>query len=182
MNWMAFLFTLFSSLKHAYSNHKMYLVNKNLLCHASKYIQIYSFYRFCVTQSLEILSLLFDFYYSSVNEVLQPVTTNSSKYIKLESWKYRNNCHAFETNTILPTYGSQKLTFLTSCICAKERSFVPVVWLFPADTDVFKTSSGRLKKVTTSYDQTRRRHDVWKMTSDLRRLDVWFTLSWRRPI
>ena len=36
-----------------------------------------------------------------------------------------------------------------------------------ADTDVFKTSSGRLKKVMTSYDQTRRRHDIWKMTSDL---------------
>ena len=28
---------------------------------------------------------------------------------------------------------------------------------FPADTDVFRTSLGRLKKVTTSYDQTRRR-------------------------
>ena len=27
----------------------------------------------------------------------------------------------------------------------------------PADTDVFKTSSGRVKKVATSYDQTRRR-------------------------
>ena len=55
--------------------------------------------------------------------------------------------------------------------------------LIPADTDVFKTSSGRLKKVTTSYDQTRRRQDVWKKTSDLRRLeDVLFTSSWRRPI
>ena len=53
----------------------------------------------------------------------------------------------------------------------------------PSDTDVFKAFSGRLKKVTTSYDQTRRRHDVWKKTSDLRRLeDVWFTSSWRRPI
>ena len=41
----------------------------------------------------------------------------------------------------------------------------------PADTDVCKTSSGRLKKVTTSCDQTRRRHDVWKKTSDLRRLE-----------
>ena len=41
----------------------------------------------------------------------------------------------------------------------------------PADKDVFKTSSGRLKKVTTSYDQTRRGHDIWKMTSDLRRLE-----------
>ena len=28
--------------------------------------------------------------------------------------------------------------------------------LYPADTEVFKTSSGALKKVTTSYDQTRR--------------------------
>ena len=53
----------------------------------------------------------------------------------------------------------------------------------PADTDVFKTSSGRLEKVTTSYDQTRRRHDVLQKTSDLRRLeDVRFTSSWRRPI
>ena len=40
----------------------------------------------------------------------------------------------------------------------------------PADTDVFKTSSGHLEKVITSYDQTRRRQDVWKKTSDLRRL------------
>ena len=30
----------------------------------------------------------------------------------------------------------------------------------PADADVFKTSSGRLKEVATSYDQTRRRQDV----------------------
>ena len=61
----------------------------------------------------------------------------------------------------------------------------------PADTDVFKTSSGRLKKVTTSYDQTRRRHDgsnryriydVLKM-SDLRRLEnVQFGTSWKRLI
>ena len=33
---------------------------------------------------------------------------------------------------------------------------------FLADTDVFKTSSGRLEKVMMSYDQTRRRDDVWK--------------------
>ena len=43
--------------------------------------------------------------------------------------------------------------------------------IYPADTDVFKTSSGRLKKVTTSCDQTRRRHNVWKKTSHLRRLE-----------
>ena len=53
----------------------------------------------------------------------------------------------------------------------------------PADTDVFKTSSGQLEKVTTSYDQTRRRHDVWKKMSDLRRLeDVWFTKSSERLV
>ena len=53
----------------------------------------------------------------------------------------------------------------------------------PADTDVFKTSSGRLKKITTSYDQTRRPEDVWQKTSYLRRLeDVGFTSSWRRRI
>ena len=40
----------------------------------------------------------------------------------------------------------------------------------PADTDVFKTSSRRLKKVATSYYQTRRLiYDVLKR-SDLRRL------------
>ena len=35
----------------------------------------------------------------------------------------------------------------------KERKQEPVV-ILPADTDVFKTSMGRLKKVATSYDQT----------------------------
>ena len=55
--------------------------------------------------------------------------------------------------------------------------------LCPVDTDVSKTSSGRLKKVTTSYKQTRPRHGVWKKMSDLRRLeDVWFTSSWRCPV
>ena len=54
---------------------------------------------------------------------------------------------------------------------------------FPAETDVFKTSSGRLKKVTASYGKTRRRHDAWKKTSDLWRLeDFWFMPSWRCPI
>ena len=53
----------------------------------------------------------------------------------------------------------------------------------PGDTDVFRTSSGCLKKLTTSYDQTRRFHDVWQMTSDLPRLeDVSFTTSRRRRI
>ena len=57
------------------------------------------------------------------------------------------------------------------------------IWWYPADTDVSKTSSGCFKKITTSYDQTRRPKDVWQMTSHLRRLEnVWFTSSWRRLI
>ena len=57
----------------------------------------------------------------------------------------------------------------------------------PTDTDVFKTSSGRLEKVTTSYDQTRRRHNVLQKTSDSRRLEdvrftSRFTSCWRCPI
>ena len=48
----------------------------------------------------------------------------------------------------------------------------------PAKTDVFKTSLGRLKKVTMSCNQTKRHHHVWKKMSDVRRLeDVWFTTS-----
>ena len=55
--------------------------------------------------------------------------------------------------------------------------------IIPADTDVFKMSSGRLKKVRTSYHQTRRRLDVLQKTFNLRRLeDVWLTTSWRRFI
>ena len=50
-------------------------------------------------------------------------------------------------------------------------------------TQPTQTSSGHLKKVTMSYDQTRRRHDVWKKTSDLQRLeDLWFMSSCRHPI
>ena len=72
--------------------------------------------------------------------------------------------------------------FVTNLQTEKENSMTEIFELkthkrgksmivFPAGTDVFKTSSRRLKKVTTSYDQTRRRHDVWKKTSDLRRLE-----------
>ena len=61
--------------------------------------------------------------------------------------------------------------------------------LYPEDTDVLKTSSGRLKKDKTSYDQTRLCHGVWQRTSDLQSLktsdlrrfeDVQFTISSRR--
>ena len=55
---------------------------------------------------------------------------------------------------------------------------------YPANTDVFKTSSGHLRKVSMSYNHTRSHHDVLKKIwdvlkiSDLRRLeDVQFTTS-----
>ena len=92
------------------------------------------------------------------------------------------------------------MTFWNYCSC--------IVIYFPVETDVFKTSSGRLKKVATSYNQIRCCCDVLQKTSnlqhledvrlmmswgrliydvlrtsDLRRLeDIWFTLSWRRLI
>ena len=48
--------------------------------------------------------------------------------------------------------------------------YIPLLNDYPADTDVFKASSGRLKKVKKSYGQTRRGiYDVLE-TSDLRRL------------
>ena len=48
--------------------------------------------------------------------------------------------------------------------------------IYPADTDVFKTSSGLLKKVTTSCDQTRRRHELLIYPADT---DVFMTSSGR---
>ena len=73
-------------------------------------------------------------------------------------------------------------TSLDDCFC-RQANF---------NTDVFKTSSGRIRKVMTLYDQTRHRHEVLQKTSYLCRLkDVWFTTSvedalfttfWRRLI
>ena len=40
---------------------------------------------------------------------------------------------------------------------SEQKNVLQIIEQLPADTDVFKTSLGRLKKVTTSYDQTRRR-------------------------
>ena len=62
------------------------------------------------------------------------------------------------------THTQRKNTHILTYHYLRER-------IHPADTDVIKTSSGRLKKVTTPYDQTRRLQDVWQMTSDLRRLE-----------
>ena len=54
----------------------------------------------------------------------------------------------------------------------RKQSFICAfsICMTPANTDVFKTSSGRLGKVTTSYDQIRRRQNVWKKRSDIRHL------------
>ena len=62
--------------------------------------------------------------------------------------------------------------YCQSLVSGTETGIIFTTFLrsYPADIDVFKTSSGRLKKVTTSYDQTRRCHDVWQKMSDLRHL------------
>ena len=74
-------------------------------------------------------------------------------------------------------------------VVVQISTFRQYVRYYPTDTEVFMTSSRRLKKVTTSYDQTRRVHNVWKKTSDVlktsylcRFKDVQFITSWRRLI
>ena len=77
------------------------------------------------------------------------------------------------------------LLFKNNRIHKLETNFKTIPPSFPSGchTQPTQKSSRRLKKVTTSCDQTRHRHDVWKKTSNLQRLeDVWFTSSWRRQI
>ena len=52
--------------------------------------------------------------------------------------------------------------------CAFVSMFVPMIFSLPSGRmDVLKKlSSGCLKKVTWSYHRTRRRHNIWKKTSD----------------
>ena len=70
---------------------------------------------------------------------------------------------------------------LIDMLCHVMWNLFNVGSIHPADTNVFKTSSGGLKKVTTSCDQTRHRQDVLQKTFDLKRLEnVRFTTSWRR--
>ena len=66
----------------------------------------------------------------TVNENLQKVADNLTHYVKYESWKFCEKCHIVEPNKMLPTYGNQKLTHKTSCICTKGRYFVPMVRVF----------------------------------------------------
>ena len=79
---------------------------------------------------------------------------------------------------------NEKFYIFSHTILNRHRNFISYGSIMcPADTDVFKTSSGRFKKVSKSYNQTRYRQEVWKKTSDLPHLeDVLFTSSWRRPI
>ena len=38
-----------------------------------------------------------------------------------------NDVNIVEPNKMMPNYGSQKVTFLSNCICEKGRYFVPMV-------------------------------------------------------
>ena len=101
------------------------------------------------------------------------------------------SCNSFKC-TKIPTRNETSFFWNSSMLFLKLTYPQTVLFLLregssrgalPGNTDVFKTSSERLKKVATSYDQTRRRHDFWKKTSDLRHLeDVWFTMSSRRLV
>ena len=116
-------------------------------------------------------------------------TTKNYNSIILPTWlinAYLCKCKSKSTHKLKLQFVMFSYLLCYNMICLSSQLFGKK-WqclnLCPVDTDVSKTSSGRLKKVTTSYEQTRPRHGVWKKTSDLRRLeDVWFTSSWRRPI
>ena len=87
--------------------------------------------------------------------------------------------HLFRNGRTWDVFISERPTLRRDFVIAKsplkmmKNAFYFI--LNPADTDVFKTSSGT--------DQTRLCHVIWKKTWDLKRLeDVWFTSSWRRRI
>ena len=72
-------------------------------------------------------------------------------------------------------------------VVVQISTFRQYVTYYPMGTVVFMTSSVRLKKVTMSYNQTRRLHNVWKKTSDVLKTlylrpfkDDQFITSWRR--
>ena len=77
-----------------------------------------------------VTNFVFSVFSFAVNENLRKVTDNLTIYIEYESWKCCNNCHIVELNKILPTFGNQKLTHLTNCICTKGRYFVPMICIF----------------------------------------------------
>ena len=87
--------------------------------------------------------------------------------------------HEYPTNAKHIFLGGSRITVVVSlvdktvpdihCVSLKIEYFHGN--LIPVNTDVFKMSSGRLKKVATSNDQTRRCYNVWKKTSNLRRLE-----------
>ena len=103
---------------------------------------------------------------------IRDVSETSEKYILLDFLtfqKYPTNMVSCDFRWVIET--------------SDKEDVRPLKTLTSAVTDVFKTYSGGFKKIMTSYNQTKRFHDVWQMTSELRRLgDVQLTLPWRRPI
>ena len=65
-------------------------------------------------------------------------------------------------------------------VAVQISTFRQYVRYYPTGTVVFMTSSVSLKKVTMSYNQTRRLHNLWKKTPYLLRFkDAQFIASWR---
>ena len=93
-------------------------------------------------------------------------------------------CMTFNVTTQMTSYPWPWIKTLST----KITKYIPKFWersVKRKSNFSFVRPSGHrcLKNVNSSYDQTRRPHDVWQKTSDLRRLkDVRLTSSWRRPI
>ena len=75
----------------------------------------------------KIIAVIHFLYFSYSQWKFAKSYPNLTNYVKYESWKYCDRCHIVVPNKMLPTYGNQKLTYLTNCICTKGRYFVPMV-------------------------------------------------------
>ena len=116
------------------------------------------------------LSFPCEYRYNAVTETITCVHSNRVEevyYVKLTWVKVVQKSLQLMDNTVCQLNVYVDNNDLLSCGGRISNTNVP----YPVDTNVFKTSSGRLTKVTTSYDQIRRRRDVWQKTSDLQRFE-----------
>ena len=98
--------------------------------------------------------------YFLANETLRNVTKNLENYCKYESWRYCDKCHIVEPNKMLPTFGHQKSTTFTNCICTKGRYFVPMVCFFLVSFILFNNFFGILLR--TPIDVTWISHNLFQ--------------------
>ena len=147
----------------------------------------------CLLLSTAIIRTFHPLRWKNTNYELQV----TSYQLRVESLKARVELEKCEFKSSILTWWVTSSNLRVTGLNLQFASSYPLVTSLnlrvedPANTDAFKASSGRLKKVTKSFDQTKRRHNIWKWrriynvlkTSDLRRLeDVQFTTSWKSLI